>query len=299
MARTAMLGRLATARRAFERQRPSELRLDAGKMFSQAYRLKLSTVLPAAEIAIMLAAEDMRELGLARARLGDLGDAAVQLRRAAALCDDSGLSDHGRIAGLAFQRAAEAFLAYRLGRHDEAVRSLEDAIIVCDHLADVFGDAIEFRRIHFARNILRVQCHGAPSERIVADTVDLLYYIGGDASRWPLAVGQGLGKPERLSAAQRGCAVDETIINLALAKVDIGAGRGFVPRIVHRQGFDGHLLASFEWCDAMMALGARDQRSFARHAINFFEHRNYDLVHAGQILDDAIAAQAASSGSSS
>ena len=288
VAQAAMLARLAAARRAFERDRPAEMRLDVGKMFSQAYRLKLSTVLAPAEVTILFAAEDIRERALASAREGDLAEAAVQLRHAAALCEDGALSDHGRIAGLAFQRAAEAFVGYKRGRHDEAMRGLEDAIIICDHLADVFGDAMEFRRIHFARNVLRVLCHSAPSERVVADTVDLIYYIGGDESRWPLAVGQGLGKPARLSAAQRGWAIDETIVNLALAQVDIGAGRGFVPRVVHRHGFDRHLLASFEWCDAMMALRARDQRSFARHAINFFDHRNYDLVQAGRILDDAI-----------
>jgi len=288
VAQAAMLARLAAARRSFERDRPAEMRLDIDKMFSQAYRLKLSTVLPPAEVAVMLAADNVRERALASARQGDLAEAAVQLRQAAALCEDGGLSDHGRIAGLAFQRAAEAFISYRRRRHDEALRGLEDAIIMCDHLTDVFGDAIEFRRIHFARNALRVLCHSAPSERVVADTIDLLYYTAGDEARWPLAVGQGLGKPALLSMAQRGWAIDETIINLALPPVDIGAGRGFVPRVVHRHGFDRQLLAAFEWCDAMVALRTHDQRSFARHAINFFEHRNYDLVQAGRILDDAI-----------
>lgn len=287
-ARMAMLARLAQARRTFERDRPAQLRLDVDKMFNQTYRLKLSQVLPQPEMAIMLAAEELRERALVGARHGDLAEAMVQLRRAAALCDDGLLSDHARIAGLCFQRAAEAFLAYRLGRHDEAERGLEDAIIACDHLGDVFGDAMEFRRVHFARNVLRVRCHSASSEQVVAATVDLLYYIAGDASRWPLIVGRGLGRPGRLSAAQRSWAIDDVVVNLALDPVDIAAGRGFVPRVVHRRGFDEHLFASFEWCDAMMAQRAQDQRSFARHAIAFYERRNYDLVRAERILHAAI-----------
>lgn len=288
VAHAAMLARLAMARRSFEHDRPAEMRLDIDKMFGQAYRLKLSTVLPPAEVAIMFAAEDIRHRALARARQGDLVEAAVQLRHAAALLEDGGLSDHGRIAGLAFQRAAEAYISYRRRRHEDAVHGLQDAIIMCDHLANAFGDAMEFRRIHYARNLLRISCLTAPSERVVADTVDLLYYIAGDEARWPLPVGQGLGKPARLSTAQRGWAIDETIVSLALPSVDVGAGRGFLPRMVHRRSFDGHLLAAFEWCDAMVALRTHDQRSFARHAINFFEHRNYDLVQAGRILDDFI-----------
>jgi hypothetical protein len=287
-ARLTATSRLASARQAFNREKTTRLRLDANKLFSAAHLLKLAGLLPLEEVSVILAGEEKREQALSFARSGHLDRAEERLEQAAAISADAELSDHALVAIRASQLAADAYLAYRRGRYDAAIRDLEVAIEACVLLETRFDHDMEFRRVHLARNILRVRSFCAPAAEVVAESIDLLRYIGGDPLRWPFAAGRGVGEPVRMTAGQRAWAIDEVLVNFALTELDICAGRDSMPDLRKRQYLHGHVLASFEWCLAMIAWRADDARAFTRHAASFFEYRLQDLVHAGRILDNII-----------
>lgn len=276
---------LSAARHAFRASRTEESQFDAAKRFSAQYLRRLSAVLPLDEISVILAAEQYREQGLALSRSGDNETAATLLSQAAATCEQARLSHHAIIAALSFQLAAEAYIKHRRGDYAGAVGDLENAILVAAELEVTYGHDMEFRRVHLARNILRVRASVPLDAEVVADSIALLCYIGGDAMRWPIAAGRAIGNPANMADSQRAWAIDELLVNLLLPTVDLDRNAELLPMPEDWVGADCDFLAAIHWCHAMSHLRRDTRHRFLDHATSFFETGSGRLVHAGRHLE--------------
>jgi len=283
------IDRLAAARLAFRtNEQAGERRLDAGKQFSAHYLRRLAAVLTLEEITAILAAEQYREQGLALSRGGDNDAAGALLAQAATTCEEAQLSRHASVAALSFQLAAEAYIKHRLGDHAGAIRDLENAITAAAELEAVFGHDMEFRRVHLARNILRVRASEPLGRNIVADHIGLLRYIGGDVARWPIATGRGVGNPAAMTEDQVAWVIDELLVNLALPALDLGRNLAVLPQPDDWGDTDSDLHAAALWCHALANLARERQQGFLDHATLFFEAGSGCLIHAGRHLESVL-----------
>ena len=277
--------RLSAARLAFQTASADDNRHDAGKLFSSQYLRRLSAVLPLEEISVILEAEQYREQGLASSRAGDSDTAAALLSQAAATCEQAQLSRHASLSALSFQLAAEAYVKHRRRDYSGAIRDLENAILTATELERVHGHEMEFRRVHLARNILRVRASVPLDGVVVADSLALLLYIGGNKACWPIAAGRGAGNPARMAESQSVWAMDELLINLALPTIDLGETAHLLPIPEDWSFAHPDLLASLHWCHALTSLAQGNQGRFLNHATSFFELGSGSLVHAGRHLE--------------
>ena len=285
----APIDRLSGARLAFRtNERAGERRIDAGKQFSAHYLRRLAAVLTLEEITAILTAEQYREQGLALSRGGDNQAAGALLAQAAMTCEEARLSRHASVAALSFQLAAEAYIKHRLGDHAGAIRDLENAITAAAELEAVFGHHMEFRRVHLARNILRVRASEPLGRNIVADHIGLLRYIGGDVARWPIATGRGVGNPTAMTADQIAWVIDELLVNLALPTLDLGANLAVLPKPEDCGDADSDLHAAALWCHAVAHLAHERQQGFLDHATSFFEAGSGCLINAGRHLENLL-----------
>jgi hypothetical protein len=285
----APIDRLSAARLAFRTNEwAGERRLDAGKQFSAQYLRRLAAVLTLEEITTILTAEQYREQGLALSRGGDNHAAGALLAQAATTCEQAQLSRHASVAALSFQLAAEAYIRHRLGDHAGAIRDLENAIIAAAELEAVFGHDMEFRRVHLARNILRVRTSEPIGRNVVADHIALLRYIGGDVARWPIVTGRGVGNPAAMTVGQAAWVIDELLVNLALPALDLGRNVDLLPKPEDCGDHDSDLHAAALWCHALANLARDRQQGFIDHATSFFEAGSGCLIHAGRHLESLL-----------
>lgn len=283
--------RLSAARLAFRVARTDENQQDAGKRFSALYLRRLSAVLPLEEISVVLEAEQYREQGLASSRAGDNETAAALLSQATATCEQAQLSRHASLAALSFQLAAEAYIKHRRRDYAGAIRDLENAILTATELETVYGHDMEFRRVHLARNILRVRASVPLDSEAVADSLALLLYIGGDRTRWPIAAGRGVGNPANMAESQSAWAIDELLVNLTLPTVDLNEDADLLPVPEDWRNADPDLLAAIHWCHALSHLPRGTKGRFLNYATSFFEAGSGRLVHAGQYLERVLEEQ--------
>jgi hypothetical protein len=117
--------------------------------------LTMTLRLPVSEVAMIVLASQFRARALQLSRAGQFDQAEDQL--AAALPMDDQLGAEATAADMSLQAAADAYCEYRQARYDRAEARLCGALENCRVLRDRFGYAIEARRIHLLRNLVRVK----------------------------------------------------------------------------------------------------------------------------------------------
>jgi hypothetical protein len=209
------------AHRAIEAHRrgagfPGAQGVNLEERFNAEYVLRMARTLSLPEIAVTMRAGRARESGLALIRNGDQSGGAALLREARLILEEAGLSREALIAAESFQHPAEAFLFYRQGAWDEAVASLLTAIELCDTMREEFDYAVEVRRIHLARNIIRVKTRSGDCAGAAGKIGPLLEYTLGNVTKWPLGKVPMTRDPEVMESAERLSLVDQILGEIAL-----------------------------------------------------------------------------------
>ena len=199
--RDLFLATLEIHRNSLARPQPRLPKLE--QIYNTVHTITMSERLPLAEIMLLGEATDFREEGLQLARAGENADGARLIAESRLRFEQAGLSQEALLLAESFQEAAEAYVQYKANHHIEAKTLLLDAIRCCCVLHNDYDYPVEIRRIHLARNIVRVtMLAGEPVEALgLADR--LIRYIEDDANAWPwpsLVVTEpdGLGLDARL-----------------------------------------------------------------------------------------------------
>lgn len=222
---------------------------------------RLAARFEAKDLAVLLEHAERREAGLLAARRGATREAQEELAAARHALEAPCLSATAAAVGMSFLEPAEAYLAYRLGRHDDARALLRQADARVSVLARERGYAfLGVHRLQIAQNLVRIhvrldECkEGATLASEVADRIERC-----DGS---LAF-----VPEEVRTIFFDAIVGEIAVVLAGRGVDQNP-ECFAPFACHArcrpklQGDAGHA-----WCRMKLAESRADTKTAIEHAI--------------------------------
>ena len=237
------------------------------------------------DIMAMLEASQVRARALALARADRSADAHALLRLAHTIGVAAAPSEEAACADRSFQAAAGAYLQDKAGDYPGAETLLLDALDCCRTLRDQFGYAMEGRRIHLVRHIVRVRSAAGRFEDAFEIAWRMVRYIDGDTPSWPFP-GVALSKdPDVLAIADRLLLLDQILSEMPsllassqaaaamLARADRSLFRRDVPR-------SEDLSRVYLWLSAMRASAEGDLVAFLENATAFFRGGPGDMPRA-------------------
>jgi hypothetical protein len=250
------------------------------------YVIDLSRRLTQPEIALLGRATEMREQALVKARGGSLADARRELAATEQFVVDQVRSEEGRLTARSFQAAAEAFLEHVEKRHEVARNLLLEALALCKRLRTEYGHRLEIRRVHLARNIVRLVWAAEGHQEAWDLGASLLEYVWVADSRWPLGEATDVDSAERetLRLDERTFLTDQ-LLSEALSTILDARKRGakFAVRMPGSpEQMPPRVGQICQLCDA--ALGG-DIAEIAGHMANYFEGGPADLPMTWQKAD--------------
>ncbi len=259
---------------------PVKANLDAH--FNAEYVLRMGKTLTLPEIACLLQSSRLREQALHLCRMSRHDEARALIGEARALLIGAELSDEAKAIGDSFQQAAEAFLYYRGGDSAAAKAALLTALRGCSVLGNTYGYEVEVRRVHLARNIIRVESASGDGTAALRLALCLVHYVDGVHELWPFPEVEIVGSSP-LSMEERRILMDQVWgeISRLLLKGDSDAAQLWSePELVK---FTLSELSEFRelqtWLSAMRAFRHGDHIAFLQQASVFFA--------AGPIVENA------------
>jgi hypothetical protein len=256
--------------------------LTSDRKYNTQHILKIARSASLPEITVLLRASGIREKGLAFVKAGDTATGAEWLREARRMFSEAALSREARLSADSFQYPAEAYLQYRRCEYGQAEASLLQAIILCHALRDDYQHQVEVRRIHLARNVVRVKTRAGNREEALRMASLLVGYVEGHEAQWPLRELRMMSAPDPLLAEERWALMDQVLGEIALL-----ATRRCPTSLDLISGSAGWLFTNdniavsefarvYTWLAARRAMIEGDVRGFLTHSIAFFaEGRGY------------------------
>jgi hypothetical protein len=230
------------------------------------------------EIAIVYRSTGVREKGLASARAGDLVTGARLIGQARDLFHAAALCQEALAFLESFQWAAEAYMQYKERQYAPARASLLSALQACHVLRDVFGYHVEARRIHLARNIVRVETFANHQQEAMRLASCLEAYVEGCQERWPFPEFPVATAPDPLEEEVRWLLMDQILGEIALlwtrrnprCREHVTLTR----ELLLAGGETGGELARVRtWLAALHASAKDDLKGFLDHALLFFSEQ--------------------------
>jgi hypothetical protein len=271
---------------------PPDLMLDKKYNARDLVKTARNATLP--EITILLRASGIREEGLTLVRAGDITSGERLLRAARHIVSEAGLSKEALASSESYQYPAEAYLQYKKGEYDRAEALLFQSIVLCDVLHDEFDHQVEVRRIHLARNIVRVKTRAGDCEEALRMASLLVGYVEGDQAQWPLLQRPTERPPDPLLPEERWILMDQVLGEIArlvtrrratsLQLVNGSAGWLFARRKC-AAGF----ARVHAWLAARRASIEGDAAGFLTHGTAFFaEGRRYLRQASHELTQDLV-----------
>lgn len=156
------------------------------KRHSALYVAELSCRLGADEMRLLNDATNLRENALSLARDGQTDAAQGLIDEAQEFVDKQLVSDEGKLSAMSFHMAAASFVTYVSKDIDTAMVLLTNALKCCQRLKVDYNHNVEMRRVHLARNIVRLQSE-MRLHQLAWDTCEqLLCYVWNNRVDWPL-----------------------------------------------------------------------------------------------------------------
>jgi hypothetical protein len=267
------------------------LRSDLEDKYQTQLLLQMVIGLSAPEIALLLRAACAREKGLALVRAGDTESGARCIREARDICSIGGLSREATLLAKSFQTAAEAYLQYRKAKYAYAHASLMEAVNACQILRSEYGYNVEVRRVHLARNLVRVKTAGGEQKEAMRIASILVGYVEGNHEIWPIPQEHLHASPGVLASEDRWFLLDQILGEIALlltrrnpisrqvisVNYSLLFGDGMTPR--------GEFSRVSTWLVAYRASVGGDMEGFLNHAFTFFSEGPGQLPLAWRALN--------------
>ncbi|KFA88916.1 hypothetical protein [Archangium violaceum] len=198
--------------------------------------------LPRHENIILGQISSEHDKGLSEVRAGAFDKALKWFGRAHHIMETGLETEESRLVGTSFHLAAVAYLDFHLARYQEAEQGLHEAMVACKRLAEEHGHRhAAARRVHLARNLVRVSwMHGKHGDA-VAMAYQLLTYLWADKTVWPFGAASDVRVELKPSEEEALWLSDELLSELP-AMVDSARKRkrGFPPEPMGLAAALGH-----------------------------------------------------------
>jgi hypothetical protein len=149
-------------------------------------------------------------------RSGDVANGEKLLDDARKICLDAKLSNEALSAAETFQTAAEAYIQYKKKAYHKAITSLINSLEFCRVLNNEYGYSMEMRRVHLARNIVRVESSSNNLGEAMKLASSMVRYLEGDDEFWPFCKTQLWTKGNSLTSQEKWCCIDEILMEISL-----------------------------------------------------------------------------------
>lgn len=264
--------------------------LTSDRKYNTQHILKIARNASLPEIRALVVASAIREKGLAFVKAGDIADGAEWLREARRVYGEAALSREARLSADSFQYPAEAYLQYTGGEYGRAEASLLQAITLCHALRDDYHHQVEVRRIHLARNVVRVKTRAGSREKALKMASLLVGYLEGHEAQWPLRELRMASARDPLLPEERWALLDQVLGEIALLATrrypmscDLLSGAGLLFTNDSNRSV-GEFAQVHAWLSARGAIVEGDVRGFLAHSIAFFAKGRGHLSQAWREL---------------
>lgn len=248
---------------------------DLDETFNVQLLLAMLLRISVSDIMAVLAASQLRARALGLSRAGRAGEAHAALDLARSIGAAAGLSEEAACADRSFQAAAAAYLRYQGGDYRGAETCLLDALEGCRTLRDHFDYAMEGRRIHLVRHIVRVRSAAGRFADAFEIAWRLVRYIDGDTASWPLPEVALSNNPDVLAIADRLLLLDQILGEMSSLVASSPAATAMLAHAdtpLFRRDDPGtdDLSRVDVWLAAMRASAKGDLVAFLEYATAFF-----------------------------
>lgn len=183
--------------------------------FNVQFLLAMLVRVSLSDLMAMLEASQVRARALALSQAGRATEARTVLDLAHSIGIAAALSNEATIADRSFQNAAAAYLHYKTGEYNRAEASILDALDCCRMLRDQFGYAVESRRIHLVRHIVRVRSVAGRSEAAFDMACLMVRYVEGEAASWPFPEVALSADPDAIETADKSMLLDQLLSEMS------------------------------------------------------------------------------------
>ena len=261
--------------------------LTSDRKYNAAHIVKIARNASLLEVTVLVRASEIREKGLAFIKAGDSASGAEWLRESRRMYSEAGLSREAQLSADSFQYPAEALLQYRRGDYGQAAASLLQAIVQCHSLRDDYQHQVEIRRIHLARNVVRVKTVAGNREEALRIAGLLVGYVAGDETQWPLPELRMRSAPDPLRTEERWALMDQVLGEVALlitraTEISPNLHSGSAGRLFRNDDNRavGEFAQVYAWLAARRAITEGDAREFLTQSIAFFAEGRGNLNRA-------------------
>jgi hypothetical protein len=256
-----------------ERAEPTTSNLDENYSAQHLLKMAASRTLP--EVSVFIRAARAREHGLALVRAGEYARGARLVRDARTIFEAAKVSEEVLLSAESFQTAAEAYVLHKCGEYQRAQELLTNAIKACHALRDDFGYSVEVRRVHLARNIVRVNTIAGNREKAMRSASRLVEYVLGDLKSWPFPDLCLTTQPDSLLAEEQCLLMDQILGEIALLvnRRNARSGRALCANnqsLFEQKIGPGDLARVSPWLEARRASVEGEVNVFLTHAYCFF-----------------------------
>lgn len=183
--------------------------------FNGRYLLKLASTFSLPEIQTLLRVSRVREQGLLLLRSGKLHSGEDHLSAARKIIREAEFGPEARMIADSFQTAAEAYLAYKIGKFATAANLTRATIISSQTLKESYGYDMEVRCIHLLRNFVRVSSRAGEYDSALTQLLNLIRFIEGGHCFRPLPDVCCFEHPCELELEERWVMMDQVLVELA------------------------------------------------------------------------------------
>jgi hypothetical protein len=186
--------------------------IDIDEMLNTRFLLAMLAHVPMSDAMALWQGSRLRARALALSREGRPDDAESMLHQASAA---AATAPETTLAVRSLHSAAEAYLRFQLSDHDRAEALLVDALDACRLLHDRHDILIEARRVHLARNIIRVRSSAGRLASALDMACRLVRYVGGESLEWPIPEVQLATRPDALSVPDQLSLLDQVVSEIS------------------------------------------------------------------------------------
>ncbi len=269
-------------------------RINLDEQLNAYFVKEMTKKLSLSEVSTLRTATEIRQYGLNLAKSGDILNGEIFIDAARSMCLQAFLSQEALTISESFHDPAVAYIQYKKKEYFAAYESLLSSLRSCQILKDEYAYNVEARRIHLARNIIRVKSFSGSLDESMRLSSFMIKYIEGDNSFWPFPEQALLSRPNLIDTKIKWVLMDQILGEIALL---LGEGKSVFKKLLNINevylfendiNLTNKLRQVHIWLAAIRAFIEDDVVEFLNNSIIFFLDCSNHMPYAREAIVMAL-----------